>query len=130
MLLGMSWVPLHVHSQYSILDAMASVQSIADQAKAFEMPAVALTDHGNLYGAVEFYKACRGNGVKPIIGCEVYVAPKSRHRKERTPGERLYYHLTLLAKDQEGYRNLCRLSSLGFIEGFYYHPRIDHELLQ
>jgi DNA polymerase III subunit alpha len=94
------------------------------------MPAMALTDHGNLYGAVDFYTACKGVGVKPIIGCEMYVAPKSRFDKVRTPGQRVAHHLILLAKDATGYRNLCKLSSLAFTEGFYYHPRIDKELLK
>lgn len=125
-----SWVPLHVHSQYSILDATASISAIAERAAEYQMPAVALTDHGNLYGAVEFYKACQGKGVKPIIGCEVYVAPESRHTKKKIPGTRVHYHLTLLAKNAEGYQNLCRLSSLGFLEGFYFHPRIDEDLLK
>ncbi len=124
------FVPLHVHSQYSILDASAPVKAIAAKAKAFGMPSVALTDHGNLYGAVEFYKACKDAGVKPIIGCEVYVAPNSRHEKKKERGEKAAFHLTLLAKNSQGYRNLCKLTSIGFLEGFYYHPRIDHELLE
>lgn len=124
------WVPLHVHSQYSILDAAASVKDIAAKAAEFKMPAVALTDHGNLYGAVEFYKACTGVGVKPIIGCEVYVAPDSHLIKNKESGKKSAYHLTLLAKNAEGYRNLCKLSSIGFLEGFYYHPRIDFDLLR
>ena len=126
----MTFVPLHVHSQYSILDAAASVKGITGKAAAYGMPAAALTDHGNLYGAVEFYKACQGVNVKPIIGCEVYVAPESRFIKQRNPGGKVYYHLTLLAKNSAGYRNLCQLTSLGFTEGFYYHPRIDEELLK
>ncbi len=123
------WVPLHVHSQYSILDASASIKDIAKKAKEHGMPAVALTDHGNMFGAVEFFKACKEVGVKPIIGCEVYVAPKSRHEKKKERRERAAYHLTLLAKNLKGYHNLCKLSSKGYLEGFYYHPRIDHELL-
>lgn len=124
-----SWVPLHVHSQYSILDAAASIEDIAKQAAAYKMPAVALTDHGNLFGAVDFFKACKGAGVKPIIGCEFYVAPNSRHEKTRESGKRSNFHLVLLAKDSVGYHNLCKLSSIGYIEGFYYYPRIDTELL-
>lgn len=124
------WIPLHVHSQYSILDAAASVKAIAQRAADLHLPAVALTDHGNLYGAVEFYKDCQSVGVKPILGCEFYVAPESRHLKKKALGAKVHHHLTLLAKNQEGYRNLCQLSSLGFLEGFYYHPRIDAELLQ
>lgn len=94
------------------------------------MPSLALTDHGNLFGAVEFYKACKGEGVKPIIGCDMYVAPRSRHEKKREGRERTSYSLVLLAKDAVGYKNLCKLSSMGYIEGFYYFPRIDHELLE
>jgi DNA polymerase III subunit alpha len=124
------WVPLHVHSQYSILDAAAPVKGLAKKAKEFGMPAVALTDHGNLHGAVDFYRACKGEGVKPIIGCELYIAPTSRFEKKRLgPKIRNAYHLTLLAKNEAGYKNLCVLSSKGYLEGFYYYPRVDRELL-
>lgn len=126
----MTWVPLHVHSQFSILDAMAPIDSLAEKAAEFGMGACALTDHGNLFGAVDFYKACKEAKVKPIIGCEVYVAPGSRFEKKTERGVRTSYHLTLLAKDNEGYHNLSRLSSHGFLEGFYYNPRIDDELLK
>lgn len=125
----MSWIPLHAHSQYSILDAAASVKGIAEKAAAYQMPAVALTDHGNMYGVVDFYKACKAVKVKPIIGCEVYVAPGARIEKSRASGGKTAYHLVLLAKNQKGYANLCKLSSIGFLEGFYYHPRIDKEVL-
>lgn len=124
------WVPLHVHSQYSILDASASIQAIAEKASFFSMPAVALTDHGNMYGAVDFYKACKDLNVKPILGCEFYIAPGSRFDKKKEIGGRTSYHLTVLAKSKQGYHNLCKLTSLGFLEGFYYHPRIDKELLK
>jgi DNA polymerase III subunit alpha len=124
----MSWVSLHTHSQYSVLDALASVEALAAHAAEQRMPALALTDHGNLYGAIDFYLACQKVGIKPIIGCEIYVAPTSRHEKKKV-GQKTAYHLTLLAKDRCGYRNLCQLSSLAFIEGFYYHPRVDRELL-
>lgn len=126
----MKWIPLHVHSQYSILDATASVHAIVEKAAALSMPAVALTDHGNLFGAIDFYKACKELQIKPIIGCELYVAPTSRHTKEREQNLRSSYHLTLLAKDEEGYHNLAKLSSYGYLEGFYYTPRIDNELLK
>jgi DNA polymerase III subunit alpha len=126
----MPWVPLHVHSQYSILDAAAPIPDIVLKAAEFGMPACALTDHGNLFGAIEFYKACKEAGVKPLLGCEVYVAPHSRFDKKKEASGRYSYHLTLLAKDNEGYRNLCALSSLGYLEGFYYNPRIDSELLK
>lgn len=123
------WIPLHVHSQYSILDASASISAITEKAVEFGMPAVALTDHGNMHGAVDFYKACQEVKVKPILGCEFYVAPESRHDRKKI-GNRSDYHLTLLAKNDQGYRNLCKLTSIGFLEGFYYHPRIDYEVLE
>lgn len=123
------WVPLHQHSQYSILDASCPVEGIARKAAEAGMPAVALTDHGNMHGAVDFYKACKKHGVKPIIGCEVYVAPTSRFEKKKI-GRKTAYHLVLLAKNDQGYHNLCRLSSRGYLEGFYYNPRIDKELLK
>lgn len=124
------WIPLHVHSQYSILDAAASITEIAEKAAAFGMPAVALTDHGNLFGAIDFYKACKDVKVKPIIGCEFYVAPTSRFEKQKIHGVPTSTHLTVLAKNKQGYHNLCKLSSLGYTEGFYYNPRIDPELLK
>lgn len=124
------WVPLHVHSQYSILDAAADIPDIAKKAAAFGMPAVALTDHGNMFGAVDFYKACKEAKVKPILGCEFYVAPESRFDKKKEYGSRTNFHLTVLAKNETGYHNLCKLTSIGYIEGFYYHPRIDHEVLK
>lgn len=124
------WVPLHVHSQYSILDAQPSVDAIAKKAKAFGIPACALTDHGNLYGAVEFYKACKEQGLKAIIGCEFYVAPGDRKDKKKEYGARTSYHLILLAKNRQGYHNLCKLSSIGYLEGFYYNPRIDYDTLK
>ncbi len=103
---------------------------IAKRAAEFQMPAVALTDHGNMFGIVEFYKACKQEGVKPIIGCEVYLAPGSRFEKKKGPYNKASYHLTLLAKNQQGYHNLCKLSSIGYLEGFYYNPRIDWEVLE
>jgi len=125
----MSWIPLHVHSQYSILDASASLEAIAKQAALFGMSACALTDHGNMFGAVEFFKECKNVKIKSIFGCEVYVAPKNRFEKSKEGG-RSSFHLTLLAKSDEGYHNLCKLSSAGFLEGFYYNPRIDFDLLK
>lgn len=122
------WVPLHVHSQYSILDSTASVHDIAERAAQYGMPAVAMTDHGNLFGAVDFYKACKDVKVKPIIGSEFYVAPGRCQEKKKENG-RTSFHLTLLAKNKQGYHNLCKLSSVGYVEGFYYTPRIDLELL-
>ena len=124
------WVPLHVHSQYSILDAVASVGAIAERAKAFGMGACALTDHGNMYGAIDFYKACKEVKVKPIIGVEFWVAPEGRGDRKKEYSARSSTHLTLLAKNREGYHNLAKLSSKGFLEGYYYHPRVDFELLK
>ncbi|MGK5595240.1 MAG: DNA polymerase III subunit alpha [Parachlamydiaceae bacterium] len=124
------WVPLHVHSQYSILDALASIPAIAETSHQMGIPAVALTDHGNLFGAVDFYKACTSFKLKPIIGCEFYVAPESRFDKKKEYGQKAAYHLGLLAKNSTGYHNLAKLSSLGYLEGFYYFPRIDLSLLR
>lgn len=124
-----SYIPLHLHSQYSILDSTIGIADLVDRAEEYGMSAVALTDQGNLFGAVDFYKACKKKKVKPIIGCELYVASHSRHEKKREPGQPHGYQLVLLAKDNEGYRNLCKLSSYAHLEGFYYTPRIDKELL-
>lgn len=125
----MTWIPLNVHSQYSILDSTASVTALAERAKSYQIPALALTDQGNLYGAVDFYKACKAAGVKPILGCKIWMAPTSRFEKKRVYGMPNGFPILLLAKNNVGYRNLCKLSSLGFLEGFYYQPRIDKELL-
>lgn len=126
----MTWVPLQVHSQYSILDGTASINRLVDKAHDYQIPALALTDHGNLFGAIEFYKACKKKEIKPIIGCEVYVAPTSRLDKMKQSGSRVAYQLTLIAKNLEGYHNLVKLSSIGYTEGFYYFPRIDMEVLR
>lgn len=123
----MSFVHLHLHSEYSLLDGACRVTEIPLLAKENGHNAVALTDHGNLYGAVAFYRACKKNGVKPIIGCEVYVAPGSRFTKDRSDGK--YYHLVLLCKNEIGYRNLISMVSKAFTEGFYYKPRVDMELI-
>jgi DNA polymerase III subunit alpha len=120
----MSWVPLNVHSQYSILDSTASPHALAEKAKAYGLSALALTDRGNLYGAVDFFKACKSSGVHPLIGCELFFASYSRLEKKREG-----HPIILLAKNRIGYRNLCQLSSKAFLEGFYYEPRIDRELL-
>jgi DNA polymerase-3 subunit alpha len=126
----MTWIPLNVHSQFSILDSTASVTALAEKAKSYGISALALTDQGNLYGAVDFYKACKAAGVKPIFGCEIWLAPGSRLEKKRLLGVPNGFPLVLLAKNALGYQNLCKLSSLGFLEGFYYQPRIDRELLE
>lgn len=125
----MSYVPFNVHSQYSILDSTASVTELAEKAKSFGIPALALTDSGNLYGAVDFYKACKSAGIKPILGCELWVAPTSRLEKKKGPVGTNGYSIILIAKNNLGYRHLCKLSSIAFLEGFYYQPRIDKEVL-
>src|SRR6058998_570483 len=118
------FVHLHVHSEYSILDGACRVNDLVDRAVEFEMPALTLTDHGSMAGAVQLFKAAGKTGVKPVIGCEVYVADD---RKAQQKG---YAHLTLLAADNTGYGNLIKLASLGYLEGYYYKPRVDWELLE
>lgn len=125
-----NFVHLHVHSDYSLLDGASKVSTLVEKAKALGMTALALTDHGNMFGAVNFYDTCLNNGIKPIIGCEVYVANGSRFDKGTSKTENKYFHLILLAKNVEGYKNLCWLTSLAYTEGMYYRPRIDEELLQ
>ncbi len=124
----MGFVHLHVHSEYSLLDGACKLDELVEQAVNFNMPAVALTDHGVMYGVIDFYKIAKEKGIKPIIGCEVYVTPYSRFEKKGQRGD--LFHLILLAKDFEGYKNLTKLVSLSFIEGFYYKPRVDKELLR
>jgi DNA polymerase-3 subunit alpha len=124
-----TFVHLHTHSQYSILDASASLPALVKKAASLGMPALALTDHGNLFGAIDFYKLCKEHSIKPIIGCEFFIAPHSRFDKKKVQGTPVAYHLTLLAKNNQGYHNLCKLSSIGYTEGFYYYPRIDFEVL-
>lgn len=126
----MGWTPLHIHSQYSILDSTASVQLLVKKAREFGMGALALTDFCNMFGVIEFFEACKKEGIKPIVGTEIVVAPLSRHDKKRISGHLIGYPLVLLAKDREGYRNLCKISSIGYLEGFYYTPRVDKELLE
>jgi DNA polymerase-3 subunit alpha len=123
------FVHLHNHSEYSLLDGAAAVEKMPVMAQELGMTHLALTDHGNMFGILEFYDACVKNKVKPILGCEFYVAPGSRHVKSGGVEERNYYHLILLAKDMRGYSNMIRLCSRGYTEGFYYRPRIDEELL-
>ena len=119
---------LHVHSEYSLLDGMCRIDQLMSRTKELGMDSLALTDHGVMYGAIEFYQAAREAGIKPIIGCEVYVAQDSRHG--RTTGDKNYYHLVLLARDEVGYHNLIQLTSKAHLEGFYYKPRVDREILQ
>jgi len=124
------FVHLHLHSEYSLLDGACRVKDLVKTCKKLDMPAVAVTDHGNLYGAIEFYSAARDAGVKPIIGCEMYMAPGDRRDKEARGLREAGYHLLLLAMNNVGYHNLLKLSSIGFAEGFYYKPRIDKEVLR
>ena len=121
------FVHLHVHTQYSLLDGACRVKELVKKAAEYKMPAFAMTDHGNLFGTVDFYQTAVKYGVKPIIGCEIYVAPNSRH--DRTPHQSGTSHLLLFAKDEVGYKNLSKLVSAGYLEGFYYRPRIDKEIL-
>ena len=123
------FVHLHIHSEFSLLDGANRIKDLPIRAKELGMKAIALTDHGVMYGAIDFYKACKKEGIKPIIGCEVYVAPRSRFDKEPNIDNR-YNHLILLAKNNQGYKNLSKLVSLGFVDGYYYKPRIDLEILE
>lgn len=123
----MAFTHLHLHTEYSLLDGACRLSRLAKAAKEKGMTALAITDHGVMYGAVDFYKECKKQGIKPIIGCEVYVAPQSRFDKTSSYGK--YYHMVLLCKNHTGYQNLIKLVSKGFTEGFYTKPRIDDELL-
>jgi DNA polymerase-3 subunit alpha len=123
------FVHLHVHTHYSLLDGLTQIDQLVNKVKFHGMDAVAITDHGAMYGAIEFYQACKKKDIKPLIGMEAYVAPKSRFEKSGRGGENDTSHLTLIAKNITGYRNLMKLSTRAFLEGFYYKPRIDHELL-
>lgn len=129
------FVPLHLHTEYSLLDGAIKIDELIEQASAYKMPAVAITDHGNLFGVIDFYKKATKRGIKPIIGCEVYVAPNSRFDRSKTTidnglSEEAAFHLILLAKDNAGYKNLTTLVTKAYLEGFYYKPRIDKDLLQ
>ena len=124
------FIHLHLHTDYSLLDGAIQIKPLSERLEALKMNACAMTDHGNMYGAISFYNTMKGRGIKPIIGCETYLASGNRKdRTGRTPGEKTNFHLILLAKDLDGYRNLSRLTSKAFTEGFYYKPRIDKELL-
>lgn len=126
----MSFVHLHVHTEYSLLDGSSKIKEITKQTRELGMNSLAITDHGVMYGVVDFYEAAKAEGIKPIIGCEVYVAPGSRFDKEANHGEDRYYHLILLAENQTGYQNLMKIVSTGFVEGFYYKPRVDMVTLE
>src|SRR5262245_32050693 len=124
------FVHLHLHTEYSLLDGACRLDRLMDKAHDLKFPALALTDHGVLYGAIDFYKFAQEKGIKPIIGCEVYVAPGSRFEKKTSSGGRdVYNHLVLLAKDEAGYKNLIQLATAAHLEGYYYKPRVDKELL-
>ena len=124
----MSFVHLHCHSEYSLLDGANRIDDLIKRAQHYEMPALAITDHGNMHAAWDFQEKARKAGVKPIMGMEAYVAPGDRRTRGRPgPGQKPYYHLVLLARDLVGYKNLVKLSSLGYTEGFYTKPRIDRE---
>ncbi len=125
----MSFIHLHTHSHYSLLDGLPKIDELVNKAKEYGMEALALTDHGVMYGAIEFYQKCKQAGIKPIIGIEAYLAPRSRHDKQHRLDNK-YYHLVLLARNFTGYQNLIKLTSKAHLEGFYYKPRIDWELLK
>ena len=126
----MNFTHLHVHTGYSLLDGSARIPELVKRAKELGMDSLAITDHGVMYGAIDFYKECRKQGIKPIIGCEVYVAPNSRFDREPGSEDERYYHLILLAETNEGYSNLSKIVTRGFTEGYYYKPRVDKEVLR
>lgn len=124
------FVHLHTHTEYSLLDGMTRIPDMIEKAKNNHMPALAITDHGNLFAAINFYMACERAGIKPVIGCELYVAPGDRREKAAHGISEAAFHLTVLVRDEEGYKNLMKMVSLGYIEGFYYRPRVDKEILE
>ena len=126
----MAFTHLHVHTEYSLLDGSNKIKEYVKRVKELGMDSAAITDHGVMYGVIDFYKEAKANGVKPILGCEVYVAPNSRFAKEVGGGEERYHHLVLLAENNEGYANLMKIVSKGFTEGYYYKPRVDMEVLE
>ena len=126
----MGFVHLHVHTEYSLLDGSSKIEELVHRAKELGMDSIAITDHGVMYGVIDFYKAAHAAGIKPVIGCEVYVAPGSRFDREGAGHDERYHHLVLLAENNTGYSNLMKIVSKGFVEGFYYKPRIDYEVLE
>ncbi|MDP6956165.1 MAG: PHP domain-containing protein, partial [Planctomycetota bacterium] len=120
---------LHVHTEFSLLDGANRIPDLVRACKADGQNALAITDHGNMFGAVDLYKECTAQDIRPILGCEMYVARQSRHKPHSKAKGNGYNHITLLARNQEGYRNLIQLASLAYTEGFHYRPRIDRELL-
>ena len=126
----MAFTHLHVHTEYSLLDGSNKIKEYVKRVKELGMDSAAITDHGVMFGVIDFYKACKAEGINPILGCEVYVAPNSRFDKEVTGGDDRYYHLVLLAENNKGYENLMKIVSRGFTEGYYYRPRVDMEVLR
>ena len=126
----MNFTHLHVHTEYSLLDGASKIKELVARTKELGMDSIAITDHGVMYGVIDFYRAAKEAGIRPIIGCEVYVAPGSRFDRENNQGEERYNHLVLLAENDTGYKNLMKIVSKGFIEGFYYKPRVDYEVLR
>ena len=126
----MNFTHLHVHTEYSLLDGSNKIQEYVARVKELGMDSAAITDHGVMYGVIDFYRAAKAAGINPILGCEVYVAPGSRFDREAGSGEDRYYHLVLLAENNQGYSNLMKIVSKGFVEGFYYKPRVDIEVLE
>ncbi len=124
-----SFVHLHLHTQYSLLDGAVRIKDLIAKAQGYGMPAVAMTDHGNMFGAIEFFTAAQKAGIKPIIGCEVYLAPGSMRDKKASSAKEAASHFTLLAKDNTGYQNLVKLVTAAYLDGYYYKPRMDKELL-
>ena len=126
----MGFTHLHVHTEYSLLDGSNKIKEYVARVKELGMDSAAITDHGVMYGCIDFYRAAKEAGINPILGCEVYVAPGSRFDKEMQHGEDRYYHLVLLAENNQGYSNLMKIVSAGFVEGYYYKPRVDLEVLE
>ncbi len=126
----MAFTHLHVHTEFSLLDGSGKINEMISQAKALGMDSLAITDHGAMYGVIDFYKAAKAQGIKPIIGCEIYITNGSRFDREVSRGDDKYYHLVLLAENNTGYSNLMKIVSLGFTEGFYYKPRVDYEVIE
>ena len=126
----MAFTHLHVHTEFSLLDGSNKIKEYVARVKELGMNSAAITDHGVMFGVIDFYKAAKAAGINPILGCEVYVAPNSRFDREAAYGEDRYYHLVLLAENNEGYQNLMKIVSKGFVDGYYYKPRVDMEVLQ
>ena len=126
----MSFTHLHVHTEYSLLDGSNKIKEYVARVKELGMNSAAITDHGVMYGVIDFYREAKAAGINPILGCEVYVAPGSRFDREAGSGDDRYYHLVLLAENNTGYSNLTKIVSKGFTEGFYYKPRVDMEVLE